>query len=105
MEKVFFPVINCQEHMSITVFQSNDDYAIKMEAEKIHDTILVEIVTLANMLKLLGCDETPGGGKKSFHMKITEMQKNVITGLIRRLFNQLPAFELNSDIRTEDFEL
>jgi hypothetical protein len=57
-----------------------------MEAEKIHDTILVEIITLAHMLKLLGCEETPGG-KKTFHMKVTEMQKNVVSGLMQRLLN------------------
>jgi hypothetical protein len=43
-----------------------------MEAEKIHDTILIEIVTLSHMLKLLGCEDTPGG-KKSYGMRISEM--------------------------------
>ena len=104
MEKVYFPVINCQEHMNMKVFETNEDFAIKMEAEKIHDTLLVEIITLANIMSLLGCESTPGS-KKTFHQKISEMQKNVIAGLMQRLLNQLPAFELNSDIRTEDFQL
>jgi hypothetical protein len=71
MHKVYFPVINCQEHMSKGVHDTQEDFAIHMEAEKIHDTILVEIVTLAHILKLLGCEETPGG-KKTFHQKISE---------------------------------
>lgn len=66
MHKVYFPVVNCQEHMAKNVFESSEEFAIKMEAEKIHDTILIEIVTLAHILKLLGCEETPGG-KKTFH--------------------------------------
>ena len=57
-----------------------------MESEKIHDTLLIEIVTLANILKVLGCEETPGG-KKTFHQKISEIQKNVIAGLMQRLLN------------------
>jgi hypothetical protein len=86
MEKVFFPVINVQEHMNTKVYASGEDFAIRMEAEKIHDTILVEIVTLAHILKILGCEETPGG-KKTFHQKITETQKNIIAGLMQRLLN------------------
>lgn len=86
MHKVYFPVVNCQEHMSKNVFESNEEFAIKMEAEKIHDTILIEIVTLAHILKLLGCEETPGG-KKTFHQKISETQKSVVSGLMYRLLN------------------
>jgi hypothetical protein len=86
MHKVYFPVVNCQEHMSKNVFESKEEFAIKMEAEKIHDTILIEIVTLAHILKLLGCEETPGG-KKTFHQKISETQKSVVSGLMYRLLN------------------
>lgn len=86
MNNVYFPVINCQEHMATGVFESSEEFAIKMEAEKIHDTILVEIITLANLLKVLGCEQSPGG-KVTFHQKISEMQKNVIAGLMQRLLN------------------
>lgn len=104
MHKVYFPVINMQEHMCKNVHETQEDFAIKMEAEKIHDTLLIEIITLAHILKVLGCEETPGG-KKTFHQKISEVQKNVVTGLMQRLLSQLPAFELDSEIRTEDFQL
>ena len=90
--------------MSKNVFETNEEFAIKMEAEKIHDTILIEIVTLGHILKLLGCEETPGG-KKTFHQKISETQKNIVSGLMSRLLNQLPAFELDSEVRTDDFQL
>jgi len=72
MHKVYFPVINMQEHTSKNIHDSHEDFAIKMEAEKIHDTLMIEIVTLANILKVLGCEETPGG-KKTFHQKISEV--------------------------------
>jgi hypothetical protein len=57
MTNVYFPVINCQEHMAIGVLDSKEEFAIKMEAEKIHDMILIEIVTLSNVLKVLECEE------------------------------------------------
>lgn len=104
MTNIYFPVINVQEHKATGVYDSAEEFAIKMESEKIHDTLLIEIVTLANILKVLGCEETPGG-KKTFHQKISEIQKNVIAGLMQRLLNQLPAFELDSSVRTEDFQL
>ena len=64
MTNVFFPVINCQEHMvGSGVYNSKEEFAIKMEAEKIHDTILIEIVTLSNILKVLGCEQTTPGTK------------------------------------------
>lgn len=72
MHKVYFPVINMQEHMCKNVHETQEDFAIKMEAEKIHDTLLIEIITLAHILKVLGCEETPGG-KKTFHQKISEV--------------------------------
>jgi hypothetical protein len=31
-----------------------EDLAIKMETEKIHDTLAVELITLQNMLNMLG---------------------------------------------------
>ena len=82
MHKVYFPVVNCQEHMSKMTFETSEEFAIKMEAEKIHDTILIEIVTLAHILKLLGCEGETPTGKKTFHQKITETQKNVVSGLM-----------------------
>lgn len=86
MEKVYFPVIYCSEHMNYAYQQNHEEYAIKVETEKIHDKLLVEIVTLQAILKILGCDDTPGS-KKTFHQKISEMQKNVISGLMQRLLN------------------
>jgi hypothetical protein len=43
MMKVYFPVIDVQEHDQIV---GREDLAIKMETEKIHDTLAVELITL-----------------------------------------------------------
>jgi len=54
MEKVYFPVIDCQEHDQE---YGREDYAIKKETEKLHDTLAVELITLEKMLSLLGFDQ------------------------------------------------
>lgn len=51
MMKVYFPVIDVQEHDQIV---GREDLAIKMETEKIHDTIAVELITIQNILNMLG---------------------------------------------------
>lgn len=86
---------------------SRDDYAIRVEHERLHDIILVELVTLQGILRTLGCDLTPGGPAKGndFNQKITEHQRMVIAGLMKRLVNQLPAFEPNTNNRTDDFQV
>lgn len=53
MEKVYFPVIDVQEH---DITYGREDYAMKKETEKFHDTIAVELITLEKMLSLLGFD-------------------------------------------------
>lgn len=54
MEKVYFPVIDCQEHDQQ---YGREDYAIMKETEKLHDTVAVELITLEKMLHLLGFDQ------------------------------------------------
>ena len=53
MDKVYFPTIDAQEHL--TMYRPAD-FAIKLEHEKYHDMILIELVTLQNVLKQLGYD-------------------------------------------------
>jgi len=43
MDKCYFPEIDCQEHLNMF---TQGDYAIKMEHEKLHDKILVELISL-----------------------------------------------------------
>jgi len=103
MLRVYFPVVSCKEHLSKHSCQhSREEFAIHVETEKIHDTIIVEIITLSAILKILGCEEERNG-KKTFHQKISEQQKNIIGGLIQRLLNQLPAYEFNTEIRSDNF--
>lgn len=56
MMKVYFPVIDVQEHDQIV---GREDLAIKMETEKIHDTLAVELITLQNILNMLGGQNDP----------------------------------------------
>ena len=66
MMRVYFPIITCKEHESETFnMHTHEEFAIRMETEKIHDSILIEIVTLTQILTLLGCGDKPKG-KKSF---------------------------------------
>jgi len=47
------------------------------------------------MLHLLGFDHgTPGKpGHSPFGSKLTEAEKTIVSGLMKRLFGQLPAYE------------
>lgn len=62
MMKVYFPVVDVQEHDQIV---GREDLAIKMETEKIHDTIAVEIITLQNILNAAVSDRNPQNNKYS----------------------------------------
>lgn len=60
MDKVYFPTIDAQEHLEM---YTTGDFAIKLEHEKYHDMILVELITLQHVLRQLGYDAslaTPG---------------------------------------------
>ena len=43
MDKVYFPTIDAQEHLEM---YTTSDFAIKLEHEKYHDMILVELISL-----------------------------------------------------------
>ena len=65
------------------------DFAIKLEHEKYHDQILVELVTLQNMLQLLGYDAsiaTPGKNHGEV-CQVSEHDRRIIGGLMKRLLN------------------
>ena len=59
-----------------------------VEHEKLHDTLLVELMTIQHMLQELGCYDTPGGKKNQI---LTEQQRMIVGGLMKRLLNQIPA--------------
>lgn len=64
MDRVYFPTIDAQEHLEM---YTTSDFAIKLEHEKYHDMILVELITLQHVLKQLGYDAsigTPGASIK-----------------------------------------
>ena len=90
MEKVYFPVITCKEHQGK---HTKEDWAIHNECTKFHDQILIQIVTIQQLLKTLGCEDTPSG-KKTYRMQITEQQKMIMCGVLERLLNQIPAYEI-----------
>jgi hypothetical protein len=86
MDKVYFPTIDAQEHLEM---YRPSDFAIKLEHEKYHDMILVEMITLQNVLKQLGYDasfSTPGGGPAG-ECKVSEHDRMIIGGLMKRLLN------------------
>lgn len=63
MERAYFPLIDSQEHEELF---SREDDAIKKEHEKLHDTLLVELMTIQHMLHGLGQFDTPkGDGSRS----------------------------------------
>jgi hypothetical protein len=92
MEKVFFPVIDVQEHDQQ---YGREDYAMKKETEKFHDTIAVELVTLEKILSILGLNDSASDIKTPmpFSKNLTEAERIIVAGLMKRLFNQLPAYE------------
>ena len=105
MEKVYFPVIDVQEYDQM---YGREDYAIKKETEKFHDTVAVEIITLEKMLHIAGFSQgTPD--KNPFGNKLSEAERTIIGGLMKRLFNQLPAYEPGrvgqERIRSSDFQV
>jgi hypothetical protein len=98
MELAYFPVIDCQEHEDL---YSRDDDAIKREHEKLHDTLLVELMTIQHMLQQLGQYDTPKSGERNQTM--SEQQRMVIGGLMKRLLNQIPAKVPGKNVRSDDF--
>lgn len=67
---------------------TTSDFAIKLEHEKYHDMILVELIALQQMLKQLGYDaglQTPGIQNKE--CKVSEHDRMIIGGLMKRLLN------------------
>ena len=92
MEKVYFPVIDIQEHDQLF---GREDYAMIKETEKIHDTIAVELITLEKMLHLTGFEQTSSETKTGspFTSRMTEAERIIVAGLMKRLFGQLPAYE------------
>ena len=99
MEAAYFPVIDCQEHEDL---YSRDDDAIKREHEKLHDTLLVELMTIQHMLHQLGQYDTPKSGERNNSM--SEQQRMVIGGLMKRLLNQIPAKIPGKNERSDDFQ-
>ena len=51
MENVYFPEIDCHEHDNL---YEKLDVAIKMEHDKLQDKLLIEIVTLQQIMHALG---------------------------------------------------
>lgn len=98
MEAAYFPVIDCQEHEDL---YSRDDDAIKREHEKLHDTLLVELMTIQHMLHQLGQYDTPKGSERNNTM--SEQQRMVIGGLMKRILNQIPAKIPGKKERSDDF--
>lgn len=102
MSKVYYPVITCKEHQGK---HTKEDWAISNECEKFHDQILIQIVTISQLMQQLGCEV---GKSKTYRkeMQITEQQKMVMGGLLERLLSQLPAYSMDNDcVRSEDFSL
>jgi hypothetical protein len=85
MDRVYFPTIDAQEHLEM---YTTSDFAIKLEHEKYHDMILVELIALQQVLKQLGYDAglaTPGVQNKD--CKVTEHDRMIIGGLMKRLLS------------------
>ena len=51
MEDAYFPIVDCHEHDNQ---HERLDVAIKMEHDKVQDKILVELVTLQQMMTAFG---------------------------------------------------
>lgn len=101
MDRVYFPTIDAQEHLEM---YTTSDFAIKLEHEKYHDMILVELIALQQVLKQLGYDpglSTPG--QQSKDCKVTEHDRMIIGGLMKRLLNQIPVRIKGEKHTVQDF--
>jgi len=84
---------------------------MKKETEKFHDTIAVELITLEKMLSLLGFDQAGSETKTAspFTNKLSEAERIIVAGLMKRLFGQLPAYEPGrvgqERVRSTDFQV
>lgn len=82
---------------------SSLDFTIKMEHEKLHDMLLVELITLQGVLQKLGYDSslnTPGGGGVIENCQVNEHERMIIGGLMKRLLNQIPVKISGTNIST-----
>ena len=102
MDKVYFPTIDAQEHLEM--YRAHD-FAIKLEHEKYHDHILVEMITLQNILKQLGYDAifTTPGQQTYIECRISEHDRMIIGGLLKRLLNMIPVRQKGDKYVTKDF--
>lgn len=101
MDKVYFPTIDAQEHLEM---YRPSDFAIKLEHEKYHDMLLVELITLQNVLQQLGYDaslSTPG--QHAVDCKVSEHDRMIIGGLMKRLLNQIPVRQKGEKFTVKDF--
>lgn len=83
---------------------TTSDFAIKLEHEKYHDMILVELIALQQVLKQLGYDAglaTPGVQNKD--CKVTEHDRMIIGGLMKRLLSQIPVRIKGQRMMVQDF--
>ena len=102
MDKVYFPTVDAQEHLEL---YRPSDFAIKLEHEKYHDMILVELITLQNMLRQLGYDasvSTPGQPTYT-ECRVSEHDRMIIGGLMKRLLNMIPVRQKGEKYTVRDF--
>lgn len=102
MDRVYFPTVDAQEHLEL---YRPSDFAIKLEHEKYHDMILVELITLQNLLKQLGYDaliSTPGQHAYT-ECRVTEHDRMIIGGLMKRLLNMIPVRQKGEKYTVKDF--
>lgn len=102
MEEAYFPIINCQEHFEM---YEQQDMAIKLQHKKFHDMIIIELMALCQVLHgLTDTGELPkyvddkgatsilnkhlANSKKAI---ISNNQRMVIAGMMKRMLNQLPV--------------
>jgi hypothetical protein len=66
------------------------------------DTVLVELIALQDVIKKLGYKHQSNEGFTNSPM-LTEYQTMVISGLMKRLLNQIPVKLIGNDDRNADF--
>ena len=80
---------------------SKEDQIIKLEHEKLHDKIMVELITLQGIMKKLGYDERNDDHTTCM---VPEHDRMVIGGLMKRLLSQIPVRIEGTNRNTNDFQ-
>lgn len=102
LESVYFPKVDSTLNPRTI---KKDDVKMYNQHEKIIDSIIVELVTLQEIMKEVGQVDTSTSETPKHTYVLQDHQRHIIGGLMKRLLNQIPAKVPGTEYQSDDFEV